>query len=346
MKHANLIVFLLAIIVVFILGVILLELRAILLPFVIAFLLTVIFKPLVLYFKARRVPVAVSLIVVLISFATIIFLLGLTLYSSIDPFVAQLPSYQVRFNSLIQNAMGLFEVTLAKLGIRPEELEWTSIFDFSSITPALTSGVGSFISFISNAVLVLLFMLFMLAGCGELGDKIKKALPENYSDRIANIIDNIDRQVRQYLLTKTLVSLATGTLTWLILVILGVDFPLVWGFVAFLLNFIPNIGSLIAVLFPFIWSLLQFDAMTRPLLLLLFLGMAQTVMGNIVEPKIMAFSFNLSPLFVLVSLIFWGWLWGIWGMILAVPLTATIKIIFENIEPLRPVSVLMSEKAT
>jgi len=311
-----------------------------------AFLLSIIFKPFVIYLKAKRVPVIISLILVLISFAAVFFLLGLTLYSSIDPFVAQLPSYGARFDTLVTNVASLFQGTLSRLDIQPNEIEWQSIFDFSSITPAITSGVGSFINFISNAVLVLLFMLFLLAGCGELGDKVKRALPPSYSYRIVNIIDNIDRQVRQYLITKTLVSLATGALTWLILLILGVDFPLIWGFVAFLLNFIPNIGSLVAIIFPFVWSMLQFDTMTTPILLLVFLGLAQTTIGNIVEPKIMAFRLNLSPLFVLVSLIFWGWLWGVWGMILAVPLTATIKIIFENIEPLQPVSVLMSEKAT
>jgi predicted PurR-regulated permease PerM len=124
--------------------------------------------------------------------------------------------------------------------------------------------------------------------------------------------------------------------------VLDVDFPLIWGLLAFVLNYIPNIGSVIAVLFPFFLSLLQFDSLTVPLLVLLLLGGIQMLMGNVVEPRIMAYSLNLSPLLILVSLIFWGWLWGLLGMMLAVPLTATVKIITENIEPLRPLSMLMT----
>ena len=101
-----------------------------------------------------------------------------------------------------------------------------------------------------------------------------------------------------------------------------------------------------AVIFPFLVSLLQFDTLTIPILAFILMQVVQTVMGNVVDPKLMAFSLNLSPLLVLVSLIFWGWLWGIIGMILAVPLTATIKIIFENIEALRPVAVLMGGPIT
>jgi predicted PurR-regulated permease PerM len=160
--------------------------------------------------------------------------------------------------------------------------------------------------------------------------------------QISSILGNIDDQVRQYLMTKTLISGATGVLTSLVLWILGVDFALLWGFLAFLLNFIPNIGSVISTLLPFSLSLLQFESLTIPVLVLALLGTIQVSMGNVVEPKVMSFSLNLSALVILISLIFWGWLWGIWGMILAVPFTATLKIVFENIEPLRPISVLMS----
>ena len=163
----------------------------------------------------------------------------------------------------------------------------------------------------------------------------------HFAERIATVVRNITAQVRQYLVTKTLISAATGFLIFLILWILGVDFPLLWGFLAFLLNFIPNIGSLLAVFLPFLLSLLQFDTLTRPILALILMETVQIVMGNVIEPRMMAFSLNLSPLLVLVSLIFWGSLWGIVGMVLAVPLTATVKIFLENIEPLRPVAVLM-----
>jgi predicted PurR-regulated permease PerM len=151
----------------------------------------------------------------------------------------------------------------------------------------------------------------------------------------------MDTQVRQYLLTKTLISLGTGALTTVILWIFGVDFALFWGFLAFLFNFIPNVGSLMAVVFPVLLAFLQFDTLVQPFLVLALLVGTQSTMGNIIEPKVMAFSLNLSPLVVLVALIFWGWLWGVVGMIIAVPMTAIIKIVFENIEDLQPLARLL-----
>ncbi|GIV62515.1 MAG: UPF0118 membrane protein [Rhodothermaceae bacterium] len=337
-------IILLSLIVVFLFGVVLHQLRAVLLPFVIALLLSMIFKPIVVQLQKRRVPMAVSLLVVVLTFAAFLFLLGLALYSSVDPFIEQLPFYQARLDRVLRDMVLQAEGILLRLGMTPEQIIWRNIIDLNAIAPFLTTGVGTFISFISNAVLVLLFMLFILAGSGGLSKKVRVAFPDAYASRIAQVIVNVDRQVRQYLITKTLISLATGALTWLVLLVLGVDFPLIWGFIAFLLNYIPNIGSMIAVLFPLVWSFLQFDALTVPLLVLLLLGSVQMTMGNVIEPKIMAFSLNLSPLLILMSLIFWGWLWGIWGMILAMPLTGAVKIFFENVEPLAPLSVLMSDK--
>jgi predicted PurR-regulated permease PerM len=173
---------------------------------------------------------------------------------------------------------------------------------------------------------------------------VKSAFPAREANQFSAIISNINSQVRQYLVTKTLISLGTGSLAFLILWLTGVDFALVWGFVAFLLNFIPNIGSIFAVGMPVIVSFLQFDTIARPLLVLILLAVMQTLMGNVLEPRLMAFRLNMSPLVVLVSLIFWGWLWGVWGMVLAVPIMATIKIVFENISTMKPFAVLMSAK--
>jgi len=229
-----------------------------------------------------------------------------------------------------------------RFNIEAGDFHWIDAIQLSSITAALTSGLGSFISFVTTTFLVLLFMLFILASSGELGDKVRNAFPEQYADWMAAVLKTVDSQVRQYLVTKTLVSLGTGLLTWVVLMFLGVDFPLVFGFIAFILNYIPNIGSTIAVLFPFALSLLQFDSLSVPLGVILGLGGTQLMMGNVVEPRIMGYSLNLSPLLILVSLIFWGWLWGMWGMVLAVPMMAAIKIVLENLEPMKPLATLMT----
>lgn len=338
---SNMQLFLLTVIAAFVVGVILLELRSVLLPFVIAVLLSIIFSPMVISLKQRGVPTIIALVVVLLAFAFILLLFSLLVYSSTESFAREIPKYERKLTALITNLFQSITDLAARMNVQLEDFQWSQAFQLSSITGALTAGVGSFLNFLSNLFIVLLFMLFILAGSGELGDKIDKALPPSHATRMAVLIRNIESQVRQYLLTKTLISAGTGLLTFIVLWAFGVDFPLVWALFAFVLNFIPNIGSLIAVVFPVALSFLQFDSAGQAIMVFILLTVMQGIMGNIIEPRLMAFQLNLSPLFVLASLIFWGWLWGVLGMILAVPLMATVKIIFENIKPLQPLSVLM-----
>ena len=342
MEKINVILVFLGIIVVFIIGVVLQLLQSVLLPFVIAILFSIIFEPVVLYLKRKKIPIAVSLLVVVFSFALVLFLLALLVTSSAGSFATALPGYEGKFNAIAKGAEDLVNRAAQQLNVRVEDIKLTDLISFSILSAVLASGIGSFINFMGNAFMILLFMLFILAGSGELIIKVERAFPPDDARRIATVLKNISTQVRQYLLTKTIVSAITGALIALVLWVLGVDFPLLWGFLAFLLNFIPNIGSIVAVVFPLIVSLLQFDTLTRPILVVIFLVVIQNVMGNVIEPKMMAERLNLSAILILLSLIFWGWLWGIWGMLLSVPLTVTIKIVFENIEPLRFLSVLMS----
>ena len=342
MKNSNLLTIILLILGVFILGVILRELRVVLLPFTIALLLSIIFKPFVVKLKSKRIPMALSLFGVLLFSFFVMFLVGWIVFSSIQTFVGALPGYEARFSMAILDFQADILLWAERFDLPVSDFRWTNAIQLSSVTSVLTSGLGSFISFVSSAFLIVLFMLFILAGSGDLQNKIRLAFPETQALRIAIIVDTVDTRVRQYLVTKTLISLGTGLLTFLVLLALGVDFPLIWAVVAFVLNYIPSIGSIIAVLFPFTLSLLQFDSLGVPFAVILFLGVTQMLMGNVIEPRIMAFRLNLSPLLILVSLIFWGWLWGLLGMMLAVPLTATLKIIIENLQALKPLAILMS----
>jgi predicted PurR-regulated permease PerM len=231
------------------------------------------------------------------------------------------------------------------LGINVESIDPGTLFGATTVTAeVLSSTLATFIDFIGNAVLVLLFMLFMIAGTGDLKAKVIKAYKSDESEKINNAMKNIGIQVRRYLIVKVVLNAITGLLTFLVLWILGVDFPLFWGIMAFLFSFIPTVGSVFSIGLPFILSLLQFDSFMIPLLLLILLSLIFMIIGNVVQPKMMASSLNLSVLLILVALVFWGLVWGPWGMVLAIPLTTTIKIIFANIEVLKPFSVLMGAK--
>ncbi|MBT3449975.1 MAG: AI-2E family transporter [Bacteroidetes Order II. Incertae sedis bacterium] len=340
-QNNNLLNVFLGIIAVFVLGVMLLQLKTVLMPFVIAVLLSIIFKPLILGLREKGIPMFASLFGVLLLFSLVLFLLGWVLFASTEAFVNEIPKYQTKVAVIADGVESTLIYWAERFNMQPADFKWSDAIQLSSIASVLTTGLGSFISFVTTTFLVLLFMLFMLASSGEMAKKVSVAFSPHYSERISSVLKVVDSHVRQYLVTKTLISLGTGFLTWAVLLVLGVDFPLVFGFIAFVLNFIPNIGSTISVLFPFALSLLQFESLFVPLFVILGLGGTQMTMGNVVEPRILGYSLNISPLLILVCLIFWGWLWGIWGMVLAVPITATIKIVFENMPAFRPLAFLM-----
>jgi len=341
MKDSRIATLFLGLLTVFALGIVLLELRVVLLPFVVATLASILFSPIVTFLQKRRVPMFIALLAVLLAVALAVFLVVLIFLSTAESFSAAIPRYESRLDLLVERVFHGLIVVAGKLGYDASELDLSSLIDISTITRAFSSGVDNFVSAAASIFMILLFMMFILAGTGGLEDKVKRAFPE-HAGRIAGVITNTKTRVRQYLVAKTLISAGTGCLTWLVLLVLGVDFPVLWGMLAFLLNYIPNVGSIVAAFLPFVLALLQFDTMARPIVVLVLLASIQLTMGNVVEPRIMAFSLDLSPLLIIVNLIFWGWLWGPWGMVLSVPITAMIKIVFENISALRPVSILMS----
>ena len=141
-----------------------------------------------------------------------------------------------------------------------------------------------------------------------------------------------------------MVSFLTGFLSYIALAIIGIDAPLFWALLIFLLNFIPTIGSLIATIFPMIFCLLQFGELSQGIMVLIFVGAIQILVGNIIEPKVMGNSMNISPLVTILSLSFWGAVWGITGMILSVPITVILIIIFAQFNSTKRAAILLSEK--
>jgi predicted PurR-regulated permease PerM len=171
---------------------------------------------------------------------------------------------------------------------------------------------------------------------------VARAFPPERAAKVRAALRNVDRQVLRYLGMKTLVNLGTGVLFAITCLILGVDFPVLWGFLGFLISYVPYVGSIVSPIPPTLLALLQYpDALWRPLALGIALVAIVIVMFNLVEPKVMGDSLGLSPLVVMFALLFFGWMWGVWGMVLSIPLAAIIKIVCENFETTRPVAVFM-----
>jgi len=199
----------------------------------------------------------------------------------------------------------------------------------------LLSGLSSVLT---NAFLILLTVVFILLEAADLPKKLQAAL-RNPEKSLATI-EKFSRSANRYVVIKTLISAITGFAISLWLLILGVDYPVLWGTLAFLLNYVPNIGSIIAAIPPALLALVQFGVGSALLTALGFL-VVNNVLGNLIEPKLMGKGLGLSTLVVFISLVFWGWVLGPIGMILSVPLTSLVKIALENHEDTRGLAIML-----
>lgn len=192
---------------------------------------------------------------------------------------------------------------------------------------------------------MLIYLIFILFEESTFQDKIKAMYPEESSYmKVDSLIRKIDHSISNYIAIKSLISLLTGTLSYIALLSIGVDAPFFWAFLIFILNFIPSIGSLIATVFPAFFALLQFGEFTPAVLVLIIVGAIQLVLGNLIEPRIMGTSLNISPLVVFLTLILWGMIWGVIGMLLSVPITVILIIIMAEFKGTRPIAILLSRR--
>lgn len=314
-------------------GVVLKAAQGVVLPLLIAWLLSYLLAP-VVNFLVRRLripaPLAVSCVVLLFLFAT--WGVGLVIQQRLLAFAKAFPAYQDKISALYTYFGQELEIPSTVL----HDLDWTP-----QIGPLLVRTSRFFITFISNAVLVMIFLVFMLLAKPYANDKLRAALPDR-AGTLIDITNAISNQIGVYLGSLFVISLVTGVLVWGALEWLGVEFAFTWGLLAFLLNFIPTLGSIIASIPPILMALVQHYPAVWPVVgIALILLAIQMIMGNIIAPKVFGDRLNLSPVVILLFLVFWGWLWGVTGALLAVPLAAAIQIALAHIPPLAPLAVLM-----
>ena len=324
-----------AVIVLFVVGVVLKLARPVLIPFILAVFLSYIIEPVLTFLTRCRCPRPGAVLLVLALMFVFLFLAGVLVYSSGKSLAVELPNYQQRLSELarfLQKGVGPLKLDLS---LALEKL------DIGKIGAVILSAIGPFFNLLGKLLLVFLFLVFIVSGRGRAATKIQKALGDGRAGQVRTAFEAINGQVRKYLVIKTVMSLANGLEVWLVLTLFGVDFAALFGFLAFVLNFIPSIGSLTAMAIRVSFAFFQFGTFWTPFWVLVITAGLDGILGNFIEPRIMGKGLGLSPLLVLFSLLFWGWLWGIPGMILSVPLTAVIKIVCQNVPALRPVAVLM-----
>jgi predicted PurR-regulated permease PerM len=314
------------------------EAQQILVPFVLSAFISVTFVPPVFWLRRRGVPMAAAIVLMIVSMLAIDFLLVVLLGTSINDFSRALPDYQVRFQDLSVR----FFSWMRDSGLDVPRQLLLDQFDPGAAMSLAANLAAGFGGLLTNAFLIGLTVIFMLAEASTFPGKFRSAFGdmENSIGRFGRFTDNLLR----YVLIKTMMSLVTGLTVGLLLWLLGIDFPVLWGLLAFVLNYIPNIGSIIAAVPAILMALVQFGTGRAMLVGLVYL-VINTLYGNIIETRLMGRGLGLSSLVVLVSLFFWGWLWGPVGMLLSVPLTMTLKIALETGEDTRWLAILLAPES-
>lgn len=308
----------------------------ILIPFSLALFLAVLTLPIMVWLQRRRVPTFLAIIIAVMVNVAAFGLILLLASQSVADFQDRLPRYAAR----LQNLAGSWIASLEGRGVPAGDYISSEMINPSAVVDLVGGTLSRIATFLSNAFLVGLIMVFILAEAAIFPRKFRRILdrPGQDSVRFAKIVG----EVQEYLVIKTLVSLATGILIGIWAWIMGLDFPILLGLVGFLLNYVPTIGSILAAIPAILLALIQFGLGPAVVVMVGYL-VINTLFGNIIEPSLMGRRLGLSTLVVILSLLFWAWIWGPVGALLAVPLTMAVKIMLENTQDLRWMAVLLDK---
>ena len=306
--------------------------RVILVPLLVAVFVAILCAPVMKYLERQRVPTGLAVAIVVILIVGIMVLAGSFVGGSIGAFNERLPFYQERLNERLTDIAALFgqQITVGRL--------------IESVQPGSAMGfaanlLNSLQGLLANFFLIMFTVIFILLESSTLPAKMQLMMRNSRSD--TEYFRKFTESLQRYLGIKTLTSLSTGLAVGILTGIFGLDFPVLWGLLAFLLNYVPSIGSLIAAIPAVFIALIQLS-----LLQALMIGLGYFVIniaiGGVIEPRVMGRGLGLSTLIVFLSLVFWGWIFGPVGMILSVPLTMTAKIALESSEKTALIAALLS----
>jgi AI-2 transport protein TqsA len=298
---------------------------SILVPFFLAVFIAIICAPPLFWLQRKGVPKVIALVLVLVAILMVALLFGALIGPSLNAFLRSLPDYQERLSSHI----GTLVNWLREKGVNIPAEEVPLTFHPGWVMGLAGGILSALSSVLTNGFLILLTVVFILLEAADLPKKLRIVFKN--PERSLSTIARFGQNAKRYLVIKTLISAAVGLVIWLWLLILGVDYPVLWGTLSFLLNYVPNIGAVIAALPVALLALVQLGVGSALLTVLGFV-VVHIVVGNIIEPKLTGKGMSLSTLVVFLSLVFWGWVLGPIGMILSVPMTSLVKIALESYE--------------
>ena len=325
-------------------------------PVVLAVLLSLVFYPLIrrlcLFIK---LPWWLSTVIVYLAFFVAFFLVANILTASFKAVILAIPRYQERFNAIQDSIRLAIEAHpnskfFALLNFDEEASLFANLNNQFNILEYLKSlaidFTGSVVVFMKTLFLVVLLSIFLLAEFKKTKHKVRLAFTDEHNLRVIKIVHNIIKDTTHYISIKFVISLFTGIFIFIACALTRMGFPLVWAFLAFCFNFIPTFGSIASCAITILFSIIQFyPSPVAPIIIGIWVITVNMILGNVIEPKIEGDNLGISPFVILVSLSLAGWLWGILGMILAVPLMVIIKIVCENISYLKPIAVFLGNKS-
>lgn len=318
--------------------------KSIILPLILAIFLWFIIKEIREFFDKvswikEKIPRWAKTLVASVAMILVLGLISNLLVSNATGLYNSLPNYEMNLKKIDAKLASEYGIDVGE-NIK----NFSGEMNLSEIGRRL---IDSITEVFSSAFMILLYLIFILLEETSFLNKLKAIYekPNEFED-VNKLLIEIDKSLSKYLSIKTLLSFITALASYAVLWIIGIDFAFFWAFFIFILNFIPSIGSLIATLFPALMALVQYGGtdFTPFILVLVLVGLIQVFVGNFLEPRLMGNSLNISSLVVILSLAVWGAIWGIIGMILSVPITVMMILIFSKIKGTRDVAILLSEK--
>lgn len=313
--------------------------KVILVPFLLAAFIAIVSAPPLFWLQRKGLPAWLSLLIVVLGVLLIVLLVAGLVGTSVRDFSKDLPGYEAKLRQQTTLIIGLLE----KLGVDTSGPALTEIFNLGAAMKLVANLLNSLGNVLTNGFLILMTVIFMLMEASSFPAKLRRVLggPESSLARFDNFIDT----VKHYMAIKTLISLATGTFVAIWLAIIGVNYAMLWGLLAFALNYVPNIGSIIAAVPAVLLAIVQLGVLKALVVAAGYMGI-NIIMGNFLEPRFMGRGLGLSTLVVFLSLLFWGWVLGPVGMLLSVPLTMTAKIALESRDDTQWIAVLLGPKGS
>ena len=322
-------------------GFLLRTMSSVIIPVVLSFILSLVLLPIIKKVNLKTgIPWVISSLIIVVLF--FVALLGITslLLGSLSNIIAEYPKYENRFMSIYQLIAQSLEIEIDSSKSLFQNL-WASLKVREYAQKAAVTLSSGVISFSKTLFIISIMSAFILIEMRLTKRKVHYAF-QNNREKVSRIANQIINQTVRYISIKFFISLATGLICFLAAWILGMDFPIVWGFLSFIMNFIPIFGSVISVGLTTLFSLIQFyPNWGKTIFILAFMTSVNMILGNIIEPRIEGKNLGISPVAILVSLSIWGYLWGFTGMLLAVPLTVIIKIICENLDYMRGIAIIL-----